>query len=147
MVSPTCGIQKIQQTSEYNKKEVSRIYTTNPRLPMGGGENNVENNLCTKGERAGGIHWETDITYTTIYKIITNEYLLHSTRNSAQYSVMTCMEKESKTEWICVFVQPIHFCGIAETYMVNQLNSNKIKVFHPKKLYTQFKFKKFTEFL
>ena len=78
---------------------------------------------------------------------MTNEYLLHSMRNSTQYSVMTCMEKESKTDWICVFVQPIHFCGIAETYMVNQLNSNKIKVFHPKKLYTQFKFKKFIEFL
>ena len=32
--------------------------------------------------------------------MITNEYLLDSTRNSTQYSVMTYMEEESKTEWM-----------------------------------------------
>ena len=35
---------------------------------------------------------------------ITNKDLLYSTGNCAQYSVMTCMGKESKKEWIYVYV-------------------------------------------
>ena len=43
--------------------------------------------------------------YTLLYiKQITNKNLLYSTGNSTQYSVMTYMEKESKKEWIHVYV-------------------------------------------
>ena len=35
---------------------------------------------------------------------MTNKDLLYSTGNSAQYSVMAYMEKESKKEWIDVHV-------------------------------------------
>ena len=35
-------------------------------------------------------------------KQITNKDLLYSTVNSAQYSAMAYMEKESKTEWIYI---------------------------------------------
>ena len=63
--------------------------------------------MVTKGERKGvGINWEvgTDI-YTLLYiKWITNKDLLYSTGNSTQYSVMTYMGKESKKEWMYVFV-------------------------------------------
>ena len=53
-----------------------------------------------------GINWETGIDiYTPPYiKQITNKDLLYSTGNSAQYSVMTYMGKESKNEWIFVYV-------------------------------------------
>ena len=50
----------------------------------------------------------TNTLYTkqvTIYtKQITNKDLLHDTGNSVQYSVMTSMGKESKKEWIVVYV-------------------------------------------
>ena len=43
------------------------------------------------------------ILYTVIYLNYTiNKNLLYSTGNSTQYSVMTYLEKESKTEWIYV---------------------------------------------
>ena len=43
--------------------------------------------------------------YTLLYfKWITNKDLLYSTGNSTQYSVMTYMGKESKKEWIYVYV-------------------------------------------
>ena len=43
--------------------------------------------------------------YTLLYlKWITNKDLLYSTGNSAQYSVMAYMGKESKEEWIYVYV-------------------------------------------
>ena len=35
---------------------------------------------------------------------MTNKDLLYSTGNSTQYSVMTYMGKESKKEWIYVYV-------------------------------------------
>ena len=59
-----------------------------------------------QGVREGGINWEigTDI-YTLLYiKQITNKDLLYSTGNSTQYSVMAYMGKESKKEWIYVYV-------------------------------------------
>lgn len=34
--------------------------------------------------------------HTTLFKMTTSKALLYSTRNSAQYSVMTCMGKESE---------------------------------------------------
>ena len=46
--------------------------------------------------------WDWHIP-TTIYKI-DNKDLLYSTGNSTQYSVMTYMGKESKKEWIYVYV-------------------------------------------
>ena len=43
--------------------------------------------------------------YTLLYiKLITNKDLLYSTGNSTQYSVMAYMGKESKKEWIYVYV-------------------------------------------
>ena len=43
--------------------------------------------------------------YTLLYmKEITNKDLLNSTGNSTQYSVMTYRGKESKKEWIYVYV-------------------------------------------
>ena len=43
-----------------------------------------------------------DIYMLLYIKQITNKDLLYSTGNSSQYSVMTCMGKESKKEWIYV---------------------------------------------
>ena len=59
--------------------------------------------MGTKGER-----WENGINkafriniYTLLYiKQIINKDLLYSTGNSAQNSVITYMEKDSKKEWI-----------------------------------------------
>ena len=52
------------------------------------------------------MNWEigTDI-YTLLYiKQITNKDLLYNTRNSTQNSVMIYMGKESKKEYIYVYV-------------------------------------------
>ena len=40
---------------------------------------------------------------------MTNKDLLYSTGNSTQYSVMPNMGKESKKEWIYVYVKLIYF--------------------------------------
>ena len=48
-------------------------------------------------------NWARHI-YTVIYKNITNKDLLYRMWNSAQYSVMTYMRRESKKEWIYVHV-------------------------------------------
>ena len=59
-----------------------------------------------QGGKGGGINWEIGIDiYILLYiKQITNKDLLCSTGNSSQHSVMTYMEKESKKEWIYVYV-------------------------------------------
>ena len=44
-----------------------------------------------------------------MYEQITNKDLLHTTGNSAQYSIMTYMGKESNKEWTYVCVYQIHF--------------------------------------
>ena len=50
------------------------------------------------------IHIGIDV-YTLLYiKQITNKDLLYSTGNSTQYSAMAYMGKESKKEWIYVYV-------------------------------------------
>ena len=41
-----------------------------------------------------------------IYKIV-NKDLLYSTGNATGYTVMTYMRKESKKEWIYVFVEKV----------------------------------------
>ena len=57
-------------------------------------------------EKGGRINWEIGIDiYTLLYiKQITSKDLLYSTGNSSQHSVMTYMGKESKKEWIYVYV-------------------------------------------
>ena len=51
--------------------------------------------------------------------------LLYSTGNSAQYSVMSYMRKESEKEWIYVHVKLIHFALQHTHDIVNQLHANK----------------------
>ena len=64
----------------------------------------VENKHCYQGLREVDINGKIWIDiYTLLYiELITNKDLLCSTGNSAQYSVMDCMEKESKKEWVYV---------------------------------------------
>ena len=54
----------------------------------------------------GMINWEIGIDVNTLLYIkqITNKDLVYSIGNSTQYSVMTYMGKESKKEWIYVYV-------------------------------------------
>ena len=56
--------------------------------------------------RWGRINWKVGIDiFTLLYiKQIANKNLLYSTGNSTQYSVMAYMGKESKKEWVYVFV-------------------------------------------
>ena len=58
------------------------------------------------GKVGGGINWEIGIDIDTVLYIkqITNKDLLYRPGNSAQYSVMAYMGKESKKEWIYVYV-------------------------------------------
>ena len=62
--------------------------------------------MVTGGEEGGGINCEIGIDiYTVLYiKQITNKDLLYRPGNSAQYSVMAYMGKESKKVWIQVCV-------------------------------------------
>ena len=97
MISFICGIQK-KGTNEL-------IYKTEIELQM------QKTNLWLSGVRGGGINWEIGIDiYTLLYiiKQITNKDLQYRTRNSTQYSVMAYMGKESRKEWIYVYVQLIH---------------------------------------
>ena len=50
---------------------------------------------------------------TTIYKI--KDLLLCSTRNSARYSVMTYVGKESKKEYVCVCIHFSEFSSVAQS--------------------------------
>ena len=46
--------------------------------------------------------------HTLLYiKQVTSKHLLHSTRNSTQYSAMAFVGKELKKGWICVYVSLI----------------------------------------
>ena len=62
--------------------------------------------MVTKGERGVGRNWEIGVDIFTLLHVkqINNEDLLYSTANSAQYSVMTYMGKESEKEWIHLHV-------------------------------------------
>ena len=57
-----------------------------------------------KRERRGGLNWVvgTDIHILLYIKWITNKNLLYGTGNSTQYSVMTCVGKQSIKQQICV---------------------------------------------
>ena len=90
------GIFKKNDTNE-------RIYKTETESQM------QKANLWSPGESGSseaGISWETGVDiYTLLYiKQITNNNLPYSTGNSSQYSVMTYMGKESKKEWIYVYL-------------------------------------------
>ena len=54
----------------------------------------------------GGMNWEIriDVHVLPCVKQIASGNLLYSTGNSPQYSVMAYMGKESKKEWIYVFI-------------------------------------------
>ena len=62
--------------------------------------------LWLSGGKSGGINWEIDIDiYTPLYiKQITNMDLLYNIGHSTQYFLMAYMEKESKNEWIYIYV-------------------------------------------
>ena len=68
--------------------------------------------MDTKGGKVGWDelgNWDSHI-YTTIVKSMTNENLLHSTRNSTtQCSVVSWMRRKSKREGIYAYVWLIHF--------------------------------------
>ena len=66
----------------------------------------VKRSIFLGGKEGGGINWEIGIDiYILLYiKWIINKDLLYSTGNSTQYSVMNYMGKESKKEWIYVYV-------------------------------------------
>ena len=62
--------------------------------------------MATRGKEGGGINCEIGIDiYTLLYiKWVNNKPLLYSPENSTQSSVMAYMGKESKNEWIYVYV-------------------------------------------
>ena len=59
-----------------------------------------------QGDERGGTNWEigTDIYTPLFIKQITNKDLLYSTGNSTQYSIMAYMRKQSKKEWIYIYI-------------------------------------------
>ena len=61
----------------------------------------------------GGMDWEfgTGICILWYMEWMVNRDLLYRTGNSTQYSVITCIVKESEAEWICVYMQ-IHDFGV-----------------------------------
>ena len=89
-----CNLKKKKGTNEliYKTEIESQMQKTNLWLPGGKG--------------MGRTNWEIGIdVYTLLYiKQITNKDLLYSTGNSTQQSVMTYMGKESKKEWVHVYV-------------------------------------------
>ena len=66
----------------------------------------LKTNLWLPGGKGGEANWKIGIDiYTLLYiKQRTNKDLPYSTGNSTQYSVMAYMGKESKKEWIYVYV-------------------------------------------
>ena len=92
MMQVICGIQN-NGTNEliYRTEIESQIEKTYIWLPRGEGD--------------GGINWEIGIyTYTLLYiKQLINKNMPCITGNSTQCSIMTCIGKESKEEWIQVY--------------------------------------------
>ena len=82
-------------------------------------------NLWLRWDKWGGTNWETGIDmYTLLYiKQITNRNLPHSTGNSAQYSVMASMGKESLKKvggcCICILIIVSFCCGTTITLEIN----------------------------
>ena len=92
MESLTCESKKGTNEPIYKTEIESQMQKTNLWLPRG-----------KVGRR---INWEIVIDiYTLLYiKQITNKNLLYSTGNSTQYAAMTYVGKESKKEWIYVYI-------------------------------------------
>ena len=68
--------------------------------------------MVAKGERRrGGMNWEVGIVICTLLyvKWIITRDVLCSTGNYAQYSVITCIGKESEREWMYEYVWLNHF--------------------------------------
>ena len=67
-----------------------------------------ENFMVTKGDRwgMGGMDWGFGIGICTLsyIELLANGDLLYCTENSTQYSVIIYVGKESKREWICVYI-------------------------------------------
>ena len=61
--------------------------------------------MVTKGEKWGGINWEFGINIYTLPNIkqMNKRDLLYNTGNYIQYLVIIYDEKESETEYICVY--------------------------------------------
>ena len=58
-----------------------------------------------KGKPLEGWIERLRLVYTQCYtKLISNEDLLYSSGKSIQYCVITYMGKESKKEWICIYM-------------------------------------------
>ena len=72
-------------------------------MPIGNSHYGAQNRgYQSRGGGRDKLEIEIDI-YTPLYiKQITNKGILYSTGTSSQYSVMTCMGKESKKDWIYV---------------------------------------------
>ena len=64
----------------------------------------LKTNLWLPKGKGGGREFGTG-TCTLLYmELMVNRDLLYSTGNSTQYSVITYIGKESKKEWLCVYV-------------------------------------------
>ena len=80
-----------------------------------------------KGPWHAAVHWITKSqTQFSNWTTTTNKHLLYSTGNSTQCSVMTYMGKESKDEWIYVYVKQNHYAvllKLIEHYKPTQISS------------------------
>ena len=106
---------KTVMQNEVSQKEKNKYYTTslvcgiqkysrNEHIFQNRSRDREKENKClgTKGKGACGINLEIEIDIYALVcvKWITKANLLYSTRNCTQGSVMICMERKSKKEWI-----------------------------------------------
>ena len=106
-------LSEVSQTEKNKSYDITYMWNLKKMIQMNLFTKQKQNHRCRKqtysyqGVRGGArINWEigTDI-YTLLYiKQITNKDLVYSTGKSTQYSVMAYMGKESKKEWIYVYV-------------------------------------------
>ena len=92
-----CGIQKNRADELISKDEIeSQVQKTTMDTKVGSG---------------GGMYWKIGIDiYTLLFiKQLINENLPYSPGISTQCSVVVCMGRVSKKEWIYIYVQLIHF--------------------------------------
>ena len=81
----------------------TRVRSLGQEDSPGGGNGNLLQDSCLGNQMEATVHGitkELDMTEHTVY----SKDLLCNTGNSTQYSVMTYMGKESKKEWIDVYV-------------------------------------------
>ena len=88
---------------------------------MDGGKNKLE-------------HWDKQI-YTTIYKMLNNKVLLHSTWDYFQHLIITYSGKESEKLYVCIYLSIYLYTHKTESHfwtpkthnIVNRLYLNKKK--------------------